>query len=76
MLGACSVIDKQSLQNLASSENSCDGIGGVDNGSISGSFYTNSGLKLQVVWTISSLIVGSARHYLLQPIISERWWRR
>ncbi|MFS8027712.1 putative F-box-like domain superfamily protein [Helianthus anomalus] len=71
MLGACSVIDKQNMQNLASSENSYDGIGGEDNGSIPESFYTNGGLKLRVVWTISSLIAASARHYLLQPIISE-----
>ncbi|KAM0010202.1 putative F-box protein AUF1 [Helianthus debilis subsp. tardiflorus] len=71
MLGACSVIDKQNMQNLASSENSYDGIGGEDNGSISESFYTNGGLKLRVVWTISSLIAASARHYLLQPIILE-----
>lgn len=40
-------------------------------GSIPESFYTNGGLKLRVVWTISSLIAASARHYLLQPIISE-----
>ncbi|XP_075481410.1 F-box protein At4g18380-like [Primulina tabacum] len=42
-----------------------------DNGSIPDSFYTNGGLKLRVVWTISSLIAASARHYLLQPIIAE-----
>lgn len=45
--------------------------GGDDNGSIPESFYTNGGLKLRVVWTISSLIAASARHYLLQPIIAE-----
>lgn len=45
--------------------------GSDDNGSIPDSFYTNGGLKLRVVWTISSLIAASARHYLLQPIISE-----
>ncbi|KDP37998.1 hypothetical protein JCGZ_04641 [Jatropha curcas] len=44
---------------------------GDDNGSIPESFYTNGGLKLRVVWTISSLIAASARHYLLQPIIAE-----
>jgi hypothetical protein len=44
---------------------------GEDNGSIPESFYTNGGLKLRVVWTISSLIAASARHYLLQPIIAE-----
>ncbi|CAM8992896.1 unnamed protein product [Rhodiola kirilowii] len=47
------------------------GNGGEDNGSIPESFYTNGGLKLRVVWTISSLIAASARHYLLQPIITE-----
>ncbi|CAK9195791.1 unnamed protein product [Sphagnum jensenii] len=35
------------------------------------SFYTDGGLKLRVVWTISSLIAASARHYLLQQIISD-----
>lgn len=42
-----------------------------DGGSIPESFYTNGGLKLRVVWTISSLIAASARHYLLQQIIHE-----
>uniref|UniRef100_A0A452ZIJ0 F-box domain-containing protein n=1 Tax=Aegilops tauschii subsp. strangulata TaxID=200361 RepID=A0A452ZIJ0_AEGTS len=42
-----------------------------DSGSIPESFYTNGGLKLRVLWTISSLIAASARHYLLQPIISD-----
>ncbi|ERM99054.1 hypothetical protein AMTRI_Chr01g127120 [Amborella trichopoda] len=42
-----------------------------DNGSFPESFYTNGGLKLRVVWTISSLIAASARHYFLQQIIRE-----
>ncbi|XP_057854983.1 F-box protein At5g46170 [Cryptomeria japonica] len=44
-----------------------------DTGNVTESFYTNGGLKLKlrVVWTISSLIAASARHYLLQHIISE-----
>ncbi|PUZ54586.1 hypothetical protein GQ55_5G143900 [Panicum hallii var. hallii] len=42
-----------------------------DLGSVPESLYTNGGLKLRVVWTISSLIAASARHYLLQPIISN-----
>ncbi|KAJ0980487.1 hypothetical protein J5N97_008742 [Dioscorea zingiberensis] len=42
-----------------------------DSGSIPESFYTNGSLKLRVVWTISSLIAASARHYLLQPIIAD-----
>ncbi|KAL6991498.1 hypothetical protein U1Q18_009611 [Sarracenia purpurea var. burkii] len=51
--------------------NAATGGSGDDNGSIPESFYTNGGLKLRVVWTISSLIAASARHYLLQPIIAE-----
>ncbi|KAM0050477.1 putative F-box protein AUF1 [Helianthus debilis subsp. tardiflorus] len=66
ILGASSVIHPQSV---ASGNVMNDG--GDDNGSIPESFYTNGGLKLRVVWTISSLIAASARHYLLQPIISE-----
>ncbi|KAL3687651.1 hypothetical protein R1sor_013960 [Riccia sorocarpa] len=42
-----------------------------DSGLIPPSFYTDGGLKLRVVWTISSLIAASARHYLLQQIISD-----
>ncbi|XP_008777014.1 F-box protein At4g18380-like [Phoenix dactylifera] len=42
-----------------------------DNGSIPESFYTNGGLKLRVVWTISSLIAASTRHYLLCQIIKD-----
>ncbi|XP_031490899.1 F-box protein At5g46170-like [Nymphaea colorata] len=42
-----------------------------DQGSIPESFYTNGGLKLRVVWTITSLIAASARHYLLQQIVAE-----
>lgn len=42
-----------------------------DNGSIPESFYTNGGLKLRVVWTISSLIAASTRHHLLRPIIKN-----
>ncbi|PWZ09595.1 F-box protein [Zea mays] len=41
-----------------------------DNGSMPESFYTNGGLKLRVVWTISSLIAASTRHYLLRSIIN------
>ncbi|XP_068637830.1 F-box protein At5g46170-like [Aristolochia californica] len=40
-------------------------------GSIPESFCTNGGLKLRVVWTITSLIAASARHYLLQPIVAD-----
>lgn len=44
---------------------------GDDNGSVPESFYTDSGLKMRVVWTISSLIAASARHFLLHQIISD-----
>lgn len=82
ILGASSVINPVSVGsstnlveeqsgNGSSNNRSGDGNGETDNGSIPESFYTNGGLKLRVVWTISSLIAASARHYLLQPIIAE-----
>ncbi|CAN0925779.1 F-box protein At4g18380 [Linum grandiflorum] len=64
ILGAASVINS----NINNNNNATTS---DDNGSIPESFYTNGGLKLRVVWTISSLIAASARHYLLQPIISD-----
>lgn len=69
ILGASSVVhvSKSSQMN----ENEQMSSNNDDNGSIPESFYTNGGLKLRVVWTISSLIAASARHYLLQPIIAE-----
>lgn len=69
ILGASSVFQPKSQEPSTSVEG--QGQGHDDNGSIPDSFYTNGGLKLRVVWTISSLIAASARHYLLQPIISE-----
>ncbi|TVU36581.1 hypothetical protein EJB05_18519, partial [Eragrostis curvula] len=42
-----------------------------DNGCMPESFYTNGGLKLRVVWTISCLIAASTRHYLLRSIIKD-----
>ncbi|CAK9167850.1 unnamed protein product [Ilex paraguariensis] len=83
ILGASSVIHAGHSKFLVSGETHSDelrlinggangnGNGNDDNGSIPESFYTNGGLKLRVVWTISSLIAASARHYLLQPIIAE-----
>lgn len=73
ILGASSVFHpKPSLDGDVVDGNGNNGNNGNDdNGSIPDSFYTNGGLKLRVVWTISSLIAASARHYLLQPIISE-----
>lgn len=69
ILGASSVV--QPGQSPAETKSSDENPAAADNGSIPDSFYTNGGLKLRVVWTISSLIAASARHYLLQPIISE-----
>ena len=42
-----------------------------DNGSIPEAFYTDGGLKLRVVWTISSLIAASTRHFLLRQIVKD-----
>ncbi|KAH1146349.1 hypothetical protein GLYMA_15G092600v4 [Glycine max] len=67
ILGASSVFHPKDLTDPTTTNCNAND----DNGSIPDSFYTNGGLKLRVVWTISSLIAASARHYLLQPIISE-----
>ncbi|KAJ9153160.1 hypothetical protein P3X46_026631 [Hevea brasiliensis] len=64
--GACGNVNNHHHNNGGNGSNGID-----DNGSIPESFYTNGGLKLRVLWTISSLIAASARHYLLQPIIAE-----
>ncbi|CAA2958644.1 F-box protein At5g46170-like [Olea europaea var. sylvestris] len=77
ILGASSV--SQTVKNsefsgacTVNNDNNGNSIGAEnDNGSIPEPFYTNGGLKVRVVWTISSLIAASARHYLLQPIIAE-----
>lgn len=72
ILGASSVVQNaNSTYNCLGACNNSDNGVENDNGSIPESFYTNGGLKLRVVWTISSLIAASARHYLLQPIIAE-----
>lgn len=71
ILGAASVIEPVGSSSSGCSVENADGNGENDNGSIPDSFYTNGGLKLRVVWTISSLIAASARHYLLQPIVAE-----
>ncbi|KAK4796334.1 hypothetical protein SAY86_028660 [Trapa natans] len=73
ILGASSVIHSKAAAGLdGGSDGLCPNSGAADdNGNIPESFYTNGGLKLRVVWTISSLIAASARHYLLQPIIAE-----
>eukprot|EP00252_Welwitschia_mirabilis_P025795 TRINITY_DN8204_c0_g1_i2.p1 TRINITY_DN8204_c0_g1~~TRINITY_DN8204_c0_g1_i2.p1 ORF type:complete len:344 (-),score=25.81 TRINITY_DN8204_c0_g1_i2:343-1374(-) len=56
---------KRKLYDAESSEDSADG------GNIPESLYVGGGLKLRVVWSISSLIAASARHYLLQEIIHD-----
>ncbi|KAJ7556515.1 hypothetical protein O6H91_05G086800 [Diphasiastrum complanatum] len=58
---------EQRLQSIGSGRSSEDG----ESGSLPESFYTDGGLKLRVVWTISALIAASARHFLLRQIISE-----
>lgn len=69
---SCSVLQENGADGACGNVNNNNNNGvGDDNGSIPESFYTNGGLKLRVVWTISSLIAASARHYLLQPIIAE-----
>ncbi|KAJ6396671.1 hypothetical protein OIU77_021658 [Salix suchowensis] len=70
ILGAASVITNNKISRVMQQENAA-AADDDDNGSIPESFYTNGGLKLRVVWTISSLIAASARHYLLQPIIAD-----
>lgn len=55
----------------APSSGSAPPAGDDDGGSIPESLYTNGGLKLRVVWTISSLIAAATRHYLLREIVKE-----
>jgi hypothetical protein len=43
-----------------------------ESGGLPEPLYTNGGLRLRFVWTISSIIAASARHYLLQLIIANR----
>ncbi|CAA2969500.1 F-box At5g46170-like [Olea europaea subsp. europaea] len=71
ILGASSVFQTTNTDECSSVCNVDSNGAESDNGSIPESFYTNGGLKMRVVWTISSLIAASARHYLLQPIIAE-----
>ncbi|CAO2842176.1 unnamed protein product [Amaranthus hypochondriacus] len=71
ILGASSVVYNAKSSQVNQNDQLNAAAVNEDNGSIPESFYTNGGLKLRVVWTISSLIAASARHYLLQPIIGE-----
>lgn len=78
IFGAASVVNKglksgsRKKTQLVSDDDS-EGLEGLedDNGSIPDLFYINGWLKLRVVWTISSLIAASARHYLLKEIIHD-----
>ncbi|KAF0925260.1 hypothetical protein E2562_015973 [Oryza meyeriana var. granulata] len=71
-LGSCVILGASSSGNDGAGAAPAVDCGESDEtGSIPESFYTNGGLKLRVVWTISSLIAASARHYLLQPIIAD-----
>ncbi|KAG6526235.1 F-box protein At5g46170-like [Zingiber officinale] len=75
ILGAASVLSSTSLSPISSNPSSDssfqDACMNDDNGSMPESFYSNGNLKLRLFWTISSMIAASARHYVLQPIISE-----
>ncbi|XP_008794503.1 F-box protein At5g46170 [Phoenix dactylifera] len=65
ILGASSIVSPNSSNPNPSIQDACSG---DDSGSIP---EFNGTLKLRVLWTISSLIAASARHYLLQPIIAD-----
>ncbi|KAG6478924.1 F-box protein At5g46170-like [Zingiber officinale] len=75
ILGATSMASSSSNSlkstNLNLNPSSDDAYEGDDYESIPESFYTNGSLKRRVVWTISSLIAASARHYLLHPIVVD-----
>lgn len=75
-LDACVVLAASSVSAASSSasaaaDESVKDHDGDDNGSMTELFYTDGGLKKRVVWTISSLIAASARHFLLHQIISD-----
>ncbi|GJV66174.1 F-box protein-like protein [Tanacetum coccineum] len=70
-LSSCVILGASSVEKHENSETNSEYVSEDGDGSIPDSFYTDGGLKLRVVWTISSLIAASARHYLLQPIIEE-----
>ncbi|ERN15924.1 hypothetical protein AMTRI_Chr07g25290 [Amborella trichopoda] len=73
ILGASSVIEPGFVREKTRVSDDLDMAfyGEDESGTIPESFYINGGLKLRVVWTISSLIAASARHFVLQQIISE-----
>ncbi|URD99707.1 F-box protein [Musa troglodytarum] len=75
ILSASSVAFSSSISRDSPSPNPSlsfeDACVGDDCGSMPDSFYTDGSLKRRVVWTISSLIAASARHYLLHPIVAD-----
>ncbi|WOL07894.1 hypothetical protein Cni_G16644 [Canna indica] len=74
ILGASSVASSSTSpisSNVNADASFQDTCGGDDCESIPESFYTNGSLKRRVVWTISSLIAASSRHYLLHPIVVD-----
>ncbi|WOK99501.1 hypothetical protein Cni_G08213 [Canna indica] len=70
ILGASSVVSSSSIALDCSNSDPNPSCSSDDCGEIPNSFYSDGSLKRRVVWTISSLIAASARHYLLHPIVA------
>lgn len=76
ILGATSVLSLTSFSPKSSNQPNTDSsfqdaCVNDNSGSMTEPFYCNGNLKLRLFWTISSLIAASARHYLLQSIITD-----
>lgn len=69
ILGASSVESSSNPGQIPSFNGTSSG--GDVCGGIPDAFYTDGSLKRRVLWTISSLIAASARHYLLYPITAD-----
>ncbi|KAJ7551997.1 hypothetical protein O6H91_06G076700 [Diphasiastrum complanatum] len=65
-----SIISEENVHAVRSEETETSCVD-EESASIPDSFYTDGGLRLRVIWTISSLVAASARHYLLQQIILD-----
>ncbi|MQL87699.1 hypothetical protein Taro_020250 [Colocasia esculenta] len=63
-------IDPDEISAAAAATSSTDA-NNADDDEDDQSFCTNGGLKLRVVWTITSLIAASARHFLLRDIVTD-----
>ncbi|KAG9448939.1 hypothetical protein H6P81_008904 [Aristolochia fimbriata] len=70
-LDSCVILGATSFSRKNETDATANHQANDDQGSIPESFCTNGGLKLRVVWTITSLIAASARHYLLQQIVAD-----